>query len=136
LTTLDEIGKQLCKFKVIPRCVLLFWKFKWPLIHLTAETSAYIALSYVWGHGPEDKAIVVNGCRASLDSALRHIRRHRETRAVQPLWIDAICINQKNNAEKSAQVALMKGIYATAYRVIVWLGEELLGTTKLAVGRL
>jgi hypothetical protein len=99
-----------------------------------------MALSYVWGKGPEDKLIIVNGCkfyvRANLDSALRHIRRHRETRAVQPLWVDAICINQENDAEKSAQVALMKEIYATAYRVIVWLGEELLGTTELAVGLL
>jgi hypothetical protein len=39
------------------------------------------------------------------------------------LWIDAICINQEDNAEKGQQVQSMAKIYAKASRVIVWLGE-------------
>jgi hypothetical protein len=38
-------------------------------------------------------------------------------------WIDAICINQNNDEEKSHQVNHMKDIYTNAIAVIVWLGK-------------
>jgi hypothetical protein len=38
------------------------------------------------------------------------------------LWIDAICINQTNNKEKSFQVGLMAEIYQQANHVFAWLG--------------
>ena len=41
-----------------------------------------------------------------------------------PIWIDAICINQSNNEEKSQQVAMMGEIYSGAAEVLVWLGED------------
>ena len=40
------------------------------------------------------------------------------------LWVDSICINQNDTAERSAQVNLMGEIYSTASQVIVWLGTE------------
>lgn len=39
------------------------------------------------------------------------------------IWIDAICINQTDNAEKSVQIAMMDEIYSGARRVIAWLGR-------------
>lgn len=39
-----------------------------------------------------------------------------------PLWVDAICINQDDPAEKGRQILLMGEIYAKATQVIVWLG--------------
>jgi hypothetical protein len=39
------------------------------------------------------------------------------------LWIDALCINQKDEEEKTAQVTMMRQIYETADTVLVWLGE-------------
>jgi hypothetical protein len=39
------------------------------------------------------------------------------------IWIDAICINQIDNAEKSVQIAMMDEIYSGARRVIAWLGR-------------
>jgi Heterokaryon incompatibility protein (HET) len=41
-----------------------------------------------------------------------------------PLWIDAVCINQADLAEKSQQVAIMGEIYGDAKDVIVWLGAS------------
>jgi hypothetical protein len=38
-------------------------------------------------------------------------------------WIDQICINQSNNAEKSDQVKRMHEIYAEAETTIIYLGE-------------
>ena len=41
-----------------------------------------------------------------------------------PLWVDAICVDQKDQDERSTQVALMSDIYSKAESVIVWLGKE------------
>ena len=38
------------------------------------------------------------------------------------LWVDAICVDQKNIPERNAQVAIMDRIYAAAEKVVVWLG--------------
>ncbi|KAG7285535.1 hypothetical protein NEMBOFW57_010164 [Staphylotrichum longicolle] len=45
-----------------------------------------------------------------------------ETRSLW--WIDALCINQADVRERSAQVALMRRIYGSAAHVQVWLGAE------------
>lgn len=37
-------------------------------------------------------------------------------------WIDALCIDQENLAERNHQVTQMGKIYASAYRVVSWLG--------------
>jgi hypothetical protein len=39
------------------------------------------------------------------------------------IWIDAICINQEDDAEKGVQIARMDEIYSGARRVIAWLGR-------------
>jgi len=53
--------------------------------------------------------------------ALEHLRYRDDARV---LWIDAICINQDDSAEKSTEVLRMDNIYLDAQRVIVWLGVE------------
>jgi len=40
------------------------------------------------------------------------------------LWADAVCINQRDDAEKSLQVVQMGRVYSAAESVVVWLGEE------------
>jgi len=42
----------------------------------------------------------------------------------EDLWVDAICINQSDENERSSQVNLMSTIYRAARRVLVWLGKE------------
>jgi hypothetical protein len=39
-------------------------------------------------------------------------------------WVDAVCINQSNDVEKSSQIPLMADIYRGASRVMVWLGGQ------------
>lgn len=46
------------------------------------------------------------------------VRHHRS----KQIWIDAICVNQTDIAERNAQVAMMSRIYGQAQSVIVWLG--------------
>jgi Heterokaryon incompatibility protein (HET) len=40
------------------------------------------------------------------------------------IWIDALCINQKNDEERAAQVAIMGQIYSKAQTTIIWLGRD------------
>ena len=46
--------------------------------------------------------------------------------------MDAICINQESNEERSDQVRLMMRIYRTTRRVAIWLGPEV-DDSKLAM---
>jgi hypothetical protein len=48
------------------------------------------------------------------------------TKNIKPdrkLWIDALCINQEDIAERNVQVQRMGNIYQTAKGVLIWLGE-------------
>lgn len=81
------------------------------------------ALSYVWGDSQYKKSITVQGetmeVTANLEAALRHLRSRCESRS---LWVDAVCINQKDMAERKHQVGMMGTIYRDAEKVITWLG--------------
>jgi hypothetical protein len=73
---------------------------------------------------------------SSVESALKHLRYRDRKRMV---WIDSICIDQRNVIEKNAPARLMGAIYQHAQRVIAWIGMEDgdkndVGDTKLDVG--
>jgi hypothetical protein len=53
----------------------------------------------------------------NLEDALLALRKPKEARK---LWIDAICINQMDKAEKAHQIGQMNRIYASAKQVLVW----------------
>jgi hypothetical protein len=85
----------------------------------------YEALSYTWGDSTIKREININHnhclqVTANLETALQYLRYPDNDRV---LWIDAICINQDDNVEKSKQVPLMGEIYGRAFNVLVWLGE-------------
>lgn len=44
--------------------------------------------------------------------------------ATEPLWVDAICINQADKSEKTLQVRNMTMVYEQATNVFAWLGPE------------
>lgn len=95
------------------------------IVSLTAKSlPLYTALSYTWGDAKHSCNIFVDGteCRVSINLAfaLRHLRSQKETESV---WADALCINQMNVSEKTAQLFIMEDIYKDAEKVLVWLGE-------------
>lgn len=47
-----------------------------------------------------------------------------EGRLKRLFWIDALCINQADLAERNAQVAAMGRIYAFGRQTIVWLDQH------------
>lgn len=99
---------------------------------LGMEHLDFEALSYVWGTEFFGRKIYVNGIPAvvhpNLFGALRHLRHQDRDRR---LFVDAVCIDQSNAAEKARQVAQMGEIFRSARRVVVWLGLGSLTTRML-----
>ncbi|RYN22526.1 hypothetical protein AA0112_g9756 [Alternaria arborescens] len=60
----------------------------------------------------------------NLESALRSLREIPEVQNGKRVWIDSLCINQKDIEEKSYEVKRMRDIYSHADRVVSWLGED------------
>jgi hypothetical protein len=87
----------------------------------------YEALSYVWG---DPTAVTFVKCTDEthegylgvglfLSKALFSFRLPTQTRRI---WVDALCINQKDITERQSQVRLMGAVYGTAAYVLCWLG--------------
>lgn len=88
----------------------------------------YEAVSYTWGQPEPAYTVFINvpyaldvtpNCLEVLMSLRRRFHRRR-------LWIDAICIDQRDNdrskRERDRQVSIMGDIFQKAQKVLVWLG--------------
>lgn len=85
----------------------------------------YRALSYTWGDPSNCQDIQINGHKFPVTVNLYYaLRNLRSETSHEHLWIDAICINQKDDKERSEQVLRMRDIYSQAQCVIVWLGRD------------
>lgn len=93
----------------------------------TVKLPIFHGLSYVWGDPSPSHEIVINGSllriTKSLYVALRAIQRDANEHFIN-VWADAICINQQDLEERSAQVVLMREIYHAASYVRIWLGDH------------
>ena len=80
-----------------------------------ARAPPYVAVSYTWGSPEAPRRIWINSrphqVRRNCYSALNELILHRVTEYV---WIDAICINQNDNAERAKQVQMMTAIFTNA----------------------
>ncbi|KAF2107951.1 heterokaryon incompatibility protein-domain-containing protein, partial [Lophiotrema nucula] len=111
---------------------------------LAEVNERYEALSYCWGDEEPTEIIKIYKLvwkeadqqysqarvedflvRPNLLKALRHLRRES---ASVVIWIDAICINQRETPEareeKNRQLSMMTEIYNTAKNVCIWLGDS------------
>ena len=87
-----------------------------------------MAASYVWGPSKEDDpTILVNGAMCQIRqnlwdflSAIQRSKKNSENPLI--LWIDALCIDQRNINERNHQVAMMGRIYSLASCVFAWVG--------------
>lgn len=87
----------------------------------------YLALSYCWGDATDGKDLQIGGyyeqITSSLALAMLAVRRLRCLNTPIRLWVDALCINQTDNEERSNQVRNMRQIYAKSSEVISWVGK-------------
>lgn len=109
------------------------------IVETTLDKPAdYYALSYTWGNEAPSEAmsifptadsttavtpaqvlLLTPNCAAALK-----ILRKRLGDANVGVWVDAVCINQSDVAEKNVQVTMMAEIYSLAQCVVVWVGQQ------------
>ena len=86
---------------------------------------SYAALSYTWGSPDLSEALIVNDAIMYITPNLAEgLRRFRTLSSLKWLWVDAVCINQKDDIEKTFQIPLMGSIYRDSSRVMIWLGDR------------
>lgn len=85
----------------------------------------YEALSYVWGDPKFERTILCNGkVKAVTENLFSALQRLRFSDRSRTLWVDALCINQSDNIEKTLQIHKMPDIFHSANKVLVYLGES------------
>lgn len=79
-------------------------------------------LFLIYGVTPETGDVLVNGFRLQVPKSA-HMVLENQSSIWTPLllWIDSICINQKDREEKVSQIQLMKNIYSNSFFVSVCL---------------
>ena len=96
------------------------------IFHTTLDAHEHFeALSYTWGDSTLSKSILTTEGRlpvtANCFAALQDLRYQTDERI---LWIDAICICQRNTSEKNHQVPLMNTIYKEAMGVLIHINPD------------
>ncbi|KAH0527222.1 hypothetical protein TsFJ059_002246 [Trichoderma semiorbis] len=70
----------------------------------------YEAISYTWSGQPLDRPVYANGreylVTRNAEDVMRRLRPSKPEHS-RNLWIDAICINQKDDREKAVEVQLI-----------------------------
>jgi hypothetical protein len=102
---------------------------------------SFNALSYVWGENatlchaisfrPCHNQICKSGlCQAHSSysfkitrSCYSALRRLQQLFGPLTIWVDSICINQRDQGEKFSQIPLIQEIYTKAETVYIWLSE-------------
>jgi hypothetical protein len=108
-------------------------KFKTSILRKQPWMPRYTAISYTWGSATRDESILLDGHSYLVTtSAFEVLQRIRRKDKPFLIWIDAICINQYDNEEKSRQIRLMGQIYSMASETVGWIGKTE-GDSTLAI---
>ncbi|KAI0378220.1 heterokaryon incompatibility protein-domain-containing protein [Hypomontagnella monticulosa] len=84
----------------------------------------YEATSYTWGSPVDPQRMTCNDFNVTIQkNAFEMLNALRLPDQFRTIWIDAICIDQSNVEERTAQVNIMHHIYRRAKNVLVWLGK-------------
>ena len=85
----------------------------------------YKCLSYTWGDQSQTYPIRLNGQVMQVGRNLHEFLEAAASLYVgETLWIDALCIDQSDDVDKSLQVQRMGEIFKNATDVLVWLGKH------------
>ncbi|KAH8774545.1 heterokaryon incompatibility protein-domain-containing protein [Diaporthe sp. PMI_573] len=89
----------------------------------------FSALSYCWNPLQQNPPSMHNIQIDDQDFPVAYnlydaLKRFEQKSLTEWLWIDAICINQQDDTEKTWQIQQMRGIYQSAETVYMWLGNS------------
>ncbi|TGJ88572.1 hypothetical protein E0Z10_g262 [Xylaria hypoxylon] len=122
-SALNKDGKEIRIINLFPN------KFSAPveceLEHIVLGPEAdYEAVSYCWGDASITQPILLDGkpypITLNLLEGLRYLRQEESPRR---LWVDSLCINQTDIAERNREILKMRDIYKLAKTVLIWLGD-------------
>ncbi|PKK50211.1 hypothetical protein CI102_4318 [Trichoderma harzianum] len=107
---------------------------------ILSDAPPFVAVSHVWGDKSNDRSVRLE---SSCGTKYAQISMNLEAFFIRligldsttlpqtwlkgsrlPLWVDMICINQMDVAEKALQIPLMREIYSQASSVIIWINED------------
>nr|OQO32596.1 hypothetical protein B0A51_00160 [Rachicladosporium sp. CCFEE 5018] len=87
-----------------------------------AAAPPYTAISYTWGDPLEVSEIIVNAAKLEVRNNCVQVLRQANHHGPGYYWVDAICINQLDDQEKSSQVQMMAAIFRKATTVLACVG--------------
>ena len=97
--------------------------------HVLSDAPPFFALSYVWGtEKPTERFDIGQSVLKITPNLSILLHELEERRDVRFIWIDQICINQQDDVEKAIQVKMMRDVYVSAHKVLVWLGPSTKGS--------
>jgi hypothetical protein len=123
------------------------------VIHTTIDAASWTCLSYRWGTSQplSDRIILLNGRSFLVHENLfnflqllqlseRHNMQTLAELSKTLYWIDAMCIDQRNNRERNHQVTQLGEVFARAKLVHIWLrsssnADQIRRTTESWLGR-
>ncbi|KAF7185073.1 Heterokaryon incompatibility protein 6, OR allele [Pseudocercospora fuligena] len=123
-SSLNKNGREVRLLRILPSSSNCKIRCKTITTELDAAPQ-YSAVSYAWGLDSSSHQIQLNGFEVSVRKNLYEFLLEAQAWSGGErrfYWIDALCIDQADNGERSHQVDLMAQIYSKADRVLVWLG--------------
>jgi hypothetical protein len=85
----------------------------------------FSAVSWFWGDAEHRDKMELDGQFLDIPfNAVHALRDLRDSVHFKWLWIEAVCINQNDKAERASQISLMSDIYSSAALTYVWLGND------------
>ncbi|KAI0508938.1 heterokaryon incompatibility protein-domain-containing protein [Xylaria bambusicola] len=120
---LDKHGKEIRIVRLLPNTFSA--PIECELEHIILEPGAdYEAISYCWGDASLTHPILLDGVSYPITlTLLDGLKYLRHTTSPRKLWIDSLCINQTDLAERSREILRMREIYKLAKSVVIWLGD-------------
>ena len=96
--------------------------YDWRVVPYPKETSEpceYVVLSYVWGKARQPLVPKSGRLPNELPQTINDSMTVVKKLGKRYLWVDSICINQRNQQHKMSQIAIMDAIYLGAFATIV-----------------
>lgn len=130
---LDPLQKEIRVLHLIPGPAREIVRGKLRHISLLSDPRpVFETISYTWmgstGAKYDPCAIELDGTRVWVPfNTAQALRRFRYTEVERVVWIDAVCISQKDVGERNQQVALMGEVYRLGSHNLIYLEDDEIG---------
>ena len=123
LSTCEKLHPITCTAQVSQSlgAILLIDTHTRQIVPYPSQSCTYLALSYKWGnakqdiHGAGRPGTVLSSLPRTIEDAMILVTDLGQ----RYLWVDSVCIDQEDEAQRDKQISIMSAIYQCAYATIV-----------------